>query len=468
MKELVRKTIMKYDLIDRFDKVVIGVSGGHDSMTLLYVLESLKEELEFEIVVAHINHGVRGKEADSDEEYVKNISNELGLEFYSYKANMDEYAKQHKLTSEEAGREIRYEFFRKVLKESNATKIAVAHNKNDQAETLLMRFMRGTGIDGLRGMEFKTRDIIRPLLGIERSRIEEYCVDLDITPRIDKTNAMPIYGRNKVRLELVPYIEDTFNSGIINTLSRTSEIMKIDSDFLIKYTEEQYEKILRKSTETRIILKTSILKNLHEAIKTRVIRHAIEILNTNLKGIEKKHIEEILDLVDVNETGKQIDITNNIIVRISYEDLIIEKNRDIKNVTFKEKIDESGSVVIKELDSKIKSYVCSKEDVDIDFNNKLVKCFDYDNIKSVIYVRNRKNGDRFSPLGMKGRKKLKDFFIDEKIPKEDRNKIPLVLDGEEIIWIVGLRISENYKVSSNTENVLVLEYINQKEEKNEE
>lgn len=460
MKKVVRKTIKKYDLIDRFDRVVIGVSGGHDSMTLLYVLESLKKELEFEIIVAHINHGVRGKEADADENYVKDISKKLGLKFYSHKADMDLYAKKHKLTSEEAGREIRYEFFRKVLKETNSRKIAVAHNKDDQAETLLMRFMRGTGIDGLKGMEFKSQEIIRPILNIERSKIEEYCDEMGIMPRIDKTNAMPIYGRNKVRLELIPYIEDTFNSGIINTLSRTAEIMKIDSDFLMKHTKEEYNRTLKEVSKSRIVLDTLAVRSLHEAIKTRVIRHAIEVVNTNLKGIDKKHIEEILKLIGVNETGKQINITNNIIVRISYEDLIIEKNKDIKDVRFKEKIDENGITSIEQLASKIKSRVCSKEDVDIDFNNKLVKCFDYDNIKSVIYIRNRKNGDRFSPLGMKGSKKLKDFFIDEKIPKEERDKIPLILDGEEIIWVVGLRISENYKVSSSTENVLVLEYIN--------
>ena len=294
MKNLVRKTIYKHKMIDRDDKIVIGVSGGHDSMTLLYVLESLKEELKFEIVVAHINHGIRGEEADEDEQYVKSISQELGLPFYSCKVNMDEYAKEHKLTSEESGREIRYDFFRKTLKGVGGTKIAVAHNKNDQAETLIMRFMRGTGIDGLRGMEFKTRDIIRPLLEVERSDIEKYCEDSGLLPRIDYTNAMPIYGRNKIRLELLPYIEETFNSGIINTLYRTSEIMKIDSDFLMKYSEEKFLESLKKSSSSSVVLDIKKISVLDEAIKTRVIRHAIEHLNSNLKGIEKKHIKQVM------------------------------------------------------------------------------------------------------------------------------------------------------------------------------
>lgn len=459
MKSQVKAIIKKHKLIDRSDKIVIGVSGGHDSMTLLYVLEGLKEELDFEIAVAHINHGIRGAEADADEDYVRGISKDLGLEFYSLKANMDEYAKEHKLTSEEAGREIRYDFFRQTLKKSGGNKIAVAHNKDDQAETLLMRFMRGTGIDGLRGMEFKTRDIIRPILDVERSEIEKYCEDMSISPRIDKTNMMPIYGRNKVRLELIPYIEKTFNSNITNTLARTSEIMKVDSDFLMEYTEEKFMACLEEKGKAKIVLDIGKLDSLHKAVKTRVIRRAIEELITNLKGIEKKHIEDICKLINNQKTGKKINLTNNIIVTSSYENLIIEKNIKTQDLSFNHRLGINTTTHIEVLASKIKSNVYPIEDVNIDFNNKLVKCFDYDNIKSEIYVRNRKNGDRFSPIGMIGSKKLKSFFIDEKIPKEERDKTPLILEGENIIWVVGHRISEDYKVTSNTSRVLVLEYI---------
>lgn len=458
MKELVKKTIKEYNLIDEKDKIVVGVSGGHDSMALLYVLESLKQEMNFEITVAHINHGVRGLESDGDEEYVKTICCDLGIAFYSHKVNMDEYAKIHKMTSEEAGREIRYTFFRKIVAEVGATKIAVAHNKNDQAETLLLRFMRGTGVDGLRGMEYKNDNVIRPLLAVERDDIEEFCEEQCIDPRIDKTNFMPIYGRNKVRLELIPFIEKTFNSGIINTLFRTSEIMKTDSDFLEQQTQAEFKNSLKSREGNRITLDSEKLKNMHEAIASRVIRSSIEKLNYNLKGIERKHIEDIIGLVTSNKTGKSIDIGNSMTVKTSYTDLILEKNQDMEQVDYIHKIKIDNIIYIPELDIKIKANVYSKSDVNIDFNNPFLKCFDYDNIKSEIYIRNRKDGDRFVPIGMKGHKKLKDFFIDEKIPKEKRNMLPLILDGETIIWVVGYRTSENYKVSSNTKKVLVLEY----------
>ena len=459
MKRRVKNTIEEYDLIDKKDKVVIGVSGGHDSMALLYVLNSLKTDMDFKIIVAHINHGVRGLESDGDEEYVKAICLKLDLEFYSKRVNMDEYAKRHKMTSEEAGRELRYNFFREIVNETGAQKIAVAHNKNDQAETLLQRFMRGTGIDGLRGMEYKNGHIIRPILAVERSEIEQYCEEQFIEPRIDKTNFMPIYGRNKVRLELIPFMEKTFNSGIINTLFRTSETMKLDSDFLEEQTGLELKNAIKSREKDRIVLDSEKLKQMHKAIMSRVIRAAIEKLNQNLKGVEKKHIEDIISLIRNKKTGKSIDIASGITIKTSYEDLILEKKQVVEKKDYIYKINVNDINYIPELDIKIKASVYSIEDVNIDFNNPFLKCFDYDNIESEIYIRNRRNGDSFVPIGMSGHKKLKDFFIDQKIAKEKRDKLALILDGETIIWVVGYRISENYKVRSNTKNILVLEYI---------
>ncbi|AFS79364.1 tRNA(Ile)-lysidine synthase [Gottschalkia acidurici 9a] len=459
MREIVKNTIINHRLLDKDDNIVIGVSGGHDSMTLLYVLESLKAELNFSIHVAHINHGVRGSESDGDEDYVKNICKNLNVPFYSHKTNMDEYAKKHKLTSEEAGREIRYSFFRKSIKKLGGGKIAVAHNKNDQAETLIMRFIRGTGIDGLRGMEYKNGDIIRPLLDIDRIYIEKYCDDNGIIPRIDKTNFQPIYGRNKVRLELIPYIQKTFNKGIIDTLSRTSTIMKNDSDFLQEYTEDRYREILEKEDKSKIHLNIEKLHSLHQSIKTRVIRYAIERIHGSIKGLEEKHIKDILNLVSSKITGKKINIINNIVVKISYNNLIIEKSEKVEDIRYNYKLDVNSTINILELGSSIKSKVTSVSSIKIDENNDFIKYFDYDKVKDNLYIRNRIDGDKFRPIGMKGNKKLKDFFIDEKVPRDYRNTIPLVVDEEDILWIVGLRISENYKITSNTKNILVLEYI---------
>ena len=204
MIETVMNNIMENNLIEKNENIVVAVSGGADSMALLYALIEIRSVLDFNIIIAHVNHGVRGEDADSDQEFVRQKSIEMELPFYTINVDMNAYAKEQKISSEEAGRLLRYNFFREIIKEKGSGKIAVAHNKNDQAETLLLRIMRGTGIDGLKGMDFISGDIIRPLLNISRDEIEKYIENNKIDTVLDKTNLLPIYNRNKVRLELLP------------------------------------------------------------------------------------------------------------------------------------------------------------------------------------------------------------------------------------------------------------------------
>ncbi|WIV13054.1 tRNA lysidine(34) synthetase TilS [Proteiniborus sp. MB09-C3] len=458
MKEKVVNSIKEYSLIAKNDRIVIGVSGGPDSMALLYILKDLKDELGFNIYVAHINHGIRNEEADADEEFVRNICLKFSLPFYSTKVNMDEYARENKITSEEAGRAIRYGFFNKILDGIGGGKIAVAHNKNDQAETLLMRFFRGTGLEGLRGMEHKNMNIIRPLLDISREEIEKYCRDNNIAVRIDRTNLEPIYGRNRTRLEVIPYIVKHYNKNIIDTLNRTSKLMQMDSEFILGIVEEKYKNIVVDESPNSIVLYIDKLKNEHYSIKSRVIRKSIEKINGSLKGIEEKHINNIISLIEENITGKSINITNNIVIKTSYGNMIIKKDNKNNIDFFKYFLPVGETIHIYELGSDITSKVVSISEVDIKQINRFIKYFDYDKIRGKLYIRNRKDGDRFTPLGMEGSKKLKDFFIDEKVPRDERNLIPIIEDNKGIIWVVGYRISEEYKVSCHTSKVLILEY----------
>lgn len=458
MKEKVIATIKKYELIEKGENIVVGVSGGPDSMALLYILNDLKQDMNCNIHVAHINHGIRKKEADDDEKFVKNICLELSLPFYSIKVNMDEYARKNKLTSEEAGREIRYNFFNKVLNGVGGGKIAVAHNKNDQAETLIMRFFRGTGLEGLRGMEYKNGNIIRPILDISREEIEAYCKDNNIAVRIDRTNLEPIYGRNRTRLEVIPYIAKNYNSGIIETLVRTARLMQMDSEFILGIVEEKFNNIVVESYTDTIALNINKLNDEPYSIKSRVIRKAIEIINGDLKGIEEKHVNDIIKLAEENTTGKRINIINNIIIKTSYEKMIIGKEKKEEKISFKHRIHIGQDLYVNEVNAIISSYVLPAYNINIKDTNCFKKYFDYDKILDGLYIRNRKEGDRFIPFGMKGSKKLKDFFIDEKISREERDRIPIIENNGDIIWVVGYRISEKYKVRSSTKKVLVLEY----------
>jgi len=459
MKERVLYTIKQNALLNAGDNVVIGVSGGPDSMVLLDILYDLSREIGYKIYAAHINHGIRGNEADKDQEYVKNFCGELSIPFYSKKVNMDEYARKMKLTSEEAGREIRYSFFNEIVEKIPNGKIAVAHNKNDQAETLLLRILRGTGVDGLKGMEYKNGNIIRPLLDIERSDIEKYCEEKGLKPRIDRTNLEPIYGRNKIRLELIPYIQENFNKGIIDTLARTSKLMQMDGEFLSSYCKNKYKNIVVEEELSGIVLDIEKLLEEHQSILTRVVRMSIEKVNNSLKGIEEKHINSIISLIKEKQTGKYINISNNIVAMVSYNNLIIKKDNNDKFIGFNYEIKVGEQTKIHELNAKLYSSVYQVGSLNIDYKNRYLKYFDYDKIKSNLFIRTRRNGDKFIPYGMKGSKKLKDYLIDEKIPRDQREKIPIVDHDGEIIWVVGYRISDKYKITSSTKRVLVLEYV---------
>lgn len=458
MKDKVLEVVKKYKLIEEGDNIVLGLSGGPDSMALLYVLLDIKKAIDFNIYIAHLNHGVRGKEALEDQLFVEQLAKKLGLTCYSKTVNMDEYAKKAGLSSEEAGRKLRYDFFREILDKIGGGKIAVAHNKNDQAETLIMRFFRGTGIDGLKGMEYISDDIIRPILGIEREEIERYLKKKNIETRIDKTNLEPIYNRNKIRLELIPYIEENFNSNIIDTLWRTSRICSIDSDFLEQYAQKSYNSMVKKKLKDSIILDGEKFVEEHESIQRRIIRNCILDIKGDLQGITEKHILDVLMLFLERGTGKSIDLIDNIIAKTSYDEFIIEKKYIIEQKKdYMYKLDMEGTTYIDEIGYSFNVKVLPVTDIDkIDKNKRFIKYFDYDKIKGDLYVRNRKAGDRFVPYGMKGTKKIKDYFIDEKIPKDKRDSIPLLTDDENILWIVGYRSSELYKITPNTKRVLVV------------
>ncbi len=458
MKDKVLSTIREYNLIQEHDNIVVGVSGGPDSMALLYVLLEIRDVINFNIHIAHVNHGVRGEDAKSDQLFVEKIASKLNLPYYTINVNMIEYGKEKGISSEEAGRELRYGFFREILYNLGGGKIAVAHNMNDQAETLIMRFLRGTGIDGLKGMDFITKDIIRPILGIDRKEIEAFIEKNNIETVLDKTNLESVYSRNKVRLELLPYIEENFNPNIINTLWRMSRISSLDSSFLEEFSERRYNIIVKNKDKHSIILDGDKLLQEHKSIQQRIIRYSILKINDSLQGITETQISSVINLFLNSDTGKKIHLSNNIIVRISYGDLIIEKamKKEVKKYHFSLK--SPGSNDIDEIGYSFNIEIFSMYDGFTINKGTNIKYFDFDMVKGNLSVRNRLDGDRLVPFGMRGTKKLKDYFIDEKVPKEIRDKVPLVVDDENILWVVGYRINDLYKITKKTKTILAISY----------
>ena len=305
MKEKVLKTIKKYNLINERDKVVIGVSGGPDSICLLHILNSLKEELKIELYVAHVNHMLR-EAADSETEYVKDVCKKLDIECFVKKVDISKLAKELKQGSEEAGRNARYEFFNEVLEKTNSNKIATAHNSNDRAETVILNILRGSGLSGLKGIEIKRDEkYIRPLIEIEREEIEKYCEENNLNPKIDETNKESIYTRNKVRNELLTYIKKEFNPNIIKTINRLSQVATEENEYMQKITKQEYEKISTKDNDI-IILDLKKFNNLELVIKRRLILYTInEVIHTT-NGIEKVNIEDIIKLCHNNVGNKYL------------------------------------------------------------------------------------------------------------------------------------------------------------------
>lgn len=456
MIEEVFETIDKENLIAKGDNIVLGLSGGPDSMALLYLLLEYRKKVEFDLYIAHVNHGVRGKEARRDQNFVEKVAKEHNLKFFTKNIDMIQSGKDMGISPEEAGRILRYDFFRSIVKGKKGAKVAVAHNKNDQAETLIMRFLRGTGIDGLKGMDYKVDDIIRPILGIDRELIEKYIKDNEISTVLDSTNDMTIYTRNKVRLELIPYIKDNFNPNLIDTLWRMSKISKEDSSFLEKYTDNRYNDIVKKEEDNKVIFFKEAFNREDMAIKSRLLRRAILNVKKDLNGISEKHISTTIDMFNIGLTGKEIHIVDNIVSKVSYNDLIIERStEEIEDYIYSYDLEEE--LLLGKLGYFITSRIMSIEEYNTSDKNRNSRYFDLDKLGR-LSIRNRRNGDRFRPIGMKGRKKLKDYFIDEKISLDNRKKIPIILSDDEIIWIVGYRMSEDYKVIENTKKVLEINY----------
>jgi tRNA(Ile)-lysidine synthase len=443
------------NLIKSGDKVLVALSGGPDSVCLLNILYNLKAELNIEVGAAHLNHLLRDKDAFEDEEYVKTLCKSLDIPCFVKRVDINKYSKDKKMSSEMAGREARYNFFDDIVKDEGYTKIATAHNANDQAETILFRLMRGSGIEGLCGIKVRRDKIIRPILCLSRKEVEEYIEINNLKPRIDKTNFEKIYNRNKIRLDMIPYIKENFNEDIIQTLNRMSVLLQKDNEFIENSARSFYEKHCIEQSDY-FIIKKEMFDN-KEAVVTRVIRYALTNFSKTHYDFEMKHIYEICNLAK-NNSGKAIDLPNKIYAENIYGDIYIKERININNIDVKQEIvvnknEINGKKIF--FDNENIEFSLLKNDSNLDLNqNNLIKYFDFDKINDSISLRKRKNGDKIIPLGMKGSKKIKDLFIDMKVPKEERDCIPLLCFDENISWIVGIRVSEEYKITNKTKNIL--------------
>ncbi len=445
----VRETIRANKLIEEGDNIIVGASGGPDSQFLIYALMEFRKEMDFTIILAHLNH-LHRKEADFDESLVEETAEKFALDFRKKAASMDAYAKKYGISSEDAGRRLRYDFFREIQKEYPKSKIAIAHNLDDQAETVLMRIIRGTGVEGLRAMDYRNGDIIRPILDIKKAKILDYLNSEQIPYAIDKTNFATDYTRNKLRLDIIPEIEK-INPNFKESLVKLSEIATDEISISDSYIKNIYEDIIIQRKTDSISFDKVVFESQDKAIQSRLIRCAIGEIKREIRDISKENIDNFLSLVDL-ANGKSI-IKDDLVFLKSYKFY----KMSLRKEDSQKKTGELTINIGEELSFGGKRIKISSVSDFQKKHGKNIEYFDRDKLTFPLSVRFRKNGDKFKPIGLGHRKKIKDFFIDMKVDKEKREKIPLILSENDIIWVTSFRSSEDYKLDPSTRNIIKIE-----------
>ena len=424
----IKKTIADYGLLHGGESVLVGLSGGADSVCLTHALCALRDELDITVSAAHINHGIRGVEADRDEEFARQFAMSLGIEFYSVRLDIPAKAKENGVSEETAGRNARYAFFNEICRKYGIDKIATAHNKNDNAETVVMNFMRGGTIKGLGGIPRMRDNIIRPLLDMSRDEIERYCSENELEYVTDSTNLSCNYTRNKVRNILIPLIEREFNASFTETVTENAVLAAEDSAYIDKTARAEYERIV---TNGRAEIKE--LMSLDAAIRRRVVYYMLSETSGTRSDIGSAYVKSVLSLLQ-KTSGASVDLPYGIRARNEYGFLVTEKRTD-ETEPFEYTLT-AGENYIRELSMTVTVSPADKRERD-------GAVYLSANEDDKIVIRSRRAGDVFYPCGMTGSKKVKEYFINEKIPRHMRPLVPIIeING--VIAAVGERVDRRF------------------------
>lgn len=447
--EQVRSTIQKYNLVSTGEKVVVGVSGGPDSLALLCCLQELKKELGISLHVAHLDHCLR-EDSAQEAAYVRELVQQWGLPVTVEARDVRAYQREHKLSLEEAAREVRYRFLREVAQKVGATKIAVGHQADDQAETLLLNLLRGSGLTGLKAMLPHREGIIRPLLFITRQEIEAYCRDKGLIPCRDPSNLDMSYRRNKIRQELIPWLAREFNPAIVRVLARTAILLAEEESFLEEVARESLAKVIKKQDRGYLQIEREGLLGLPTALERRVLRDAILSLGG---GVEFHHVEHLRELLKAGSGA--LTLPQGLQAKVSHGFLLLE-NPNLKGeeeeIPFCYPLKVPGVTPLPEIGKRLRIEVLSPPAKVI--SPPWEAWVDRDKLPGPLWVRNWRPGDRFRPLGMKGTKKLQDLFVDAGINMRERRRLPVVVSGENIVWVAGVRLAEDFKITPETRRAL--------------
>ena len=464
-------------LIEQGDRIIVGVSGGADSICLLLLMLKLCEYYKCELAAAHLNHGLRGQEADRDEAFVREFCEMREIPCYVEHVSIPELSANWGCSMEEAGRNARYSFFAKLCEQLNYCKIAIAHNKNDNAETILFHLIRGSGIKGLTGIPVKRGQIIRPLLSFERKEIEAYLNEQGIRVCSDQTNFENIYHRNRIRNRVVPELLEV-NAGAVHHITAAAELLTE----VYTYLECKADIIFERQAHSReehgwrmFTLEEKGFLSENIVLQRLVLMRILNKMTGEKKDFQAVHIELLLRLFE-KQIGRTVMLPHEVLVKRTYSGLLFQKGRFEKNrIVLEEKTIISFPFVY---DFDFTGFQLHLNIIEYKKSMLLpqkcdTKWFDYDKIRNTVKIRTRREGDYFyinhvdkihgEIILHQKRKSLKSFFIDTKIPREERDRIPLLAEDSHILWIPGEKASEAYRVDNKTKRVLVAELRNDNE-----
>jgi len=453
----VKRTIDRYHLLKKDDRLIVGVSAGVDSMVLLHLLNAYREAFNLSLIVAHVNHGLRPEESEKEAELVQKESERLGLPFEYGQFNVKEFQKLGGLSPQDAARRIRFHFFNDLLQKHHAQKIVLGHNADDQVETVLLRLMRGSGLQGLKGMlPVREGKVIRPLIEVWREEIESFAIGKKIPFLLDSSNLKEEYLRNRIRLTLIPLVEREYQPNFKEILLRTSIILREENDYLERGANEAYQKIVQEEKDT-LSFKFSEYQSLHQAIRWRVIRKMLECIDARGMVVEEgewSEVHKIYQKLHKPSPSFLLGLPHGIRVEKRYGIVLLGKGEVKPFPPFEVELNSPGRTFIEEIGKEVVIEETNRDKFRNYNGPPNTALMDYENLQFPLKMRNFRPGDRFHPLGAKGTQKLKEFFIDHKVPRFERPNVPLLISREMIAWIVGYRIDERVKVTEKTNKVL--------------
>lgn len=442
--------VQKYQMIKPKDKILVGVSGGPDSVALLHILWVLREELKISLHVAHLNHLLRAEDARADALFVQDLAEKLNLPCTVENVDVRIFQKETGLCLQEAAREARFNFFERESRRLQADKVALGHHADDQAETILFNFLRGSGVGGLAGILPGRGIYIRPLLEVRRRQIEDYCRSCSLPVRLDLSNLKAVYTRNRIRLHLLPMLEQEYNPQLTSALVRLGNICREEDTYLEQQAWKVYHKIVSEENEGALIFHKESLLAQPLFLRRRILRLAWQQVSGETKELSYAHVERLLAML---QNGVRA-LTLPRGVRATKTDGTFRLFRDLapqRVPLYGYPLLVPGVTYIPELELDLHAEILPLENApSFKMLTSREALLDFGLIKQPLWVRRRKEGDVFAPLGLGGTVKLKKFLINQKIPSSKRDLLPLVVSGEEIIWVGGLRIAECWKVTGNT------------------